>query len=798
MPKATSSNSKKILKALGQSRKPVSKNGRRGRKSWVFGTKISFMEKLRPSYMLAKEAGPEAVGLWARSAATRFKLAYGELPLTEDLEEEPEMPDDEDVASWQEGFSEGCKSLSSEEAAESIKALDAFRTKVMQWAYQHFGVAVNGPTANPVALAVTTAIAKSRERRPQYQQPERVYEVLYWTDRHQEDYRRSYAAFCLEHGPKYKAELDQRVRDDAASDEEPMLSDYPSDDDWPAYEKYIPSRERKSQGLKLRREITSKAWADAPDDIRQHVMSQRQQLFDNALEAYESQVDATTGERTLSADDVLRQGAVPMQTIVDTLAREAGVSCHMIIIGRFGTEGRLQVKSVHGGPTADGLMWNQYDRVGFGNVVESALRYGERLFGSSTTTAPPAQESPSGSSPPSPNPPPKRKRRQSKKAGTRKRQRARDSDEDSANDSNDSLDLNDDSESEDDDDLPLKLVTQSRRAQLRRQAQASASRPTTDPLPRPSSNSAAEPTAGEEPTGGQEPPTGEEPTAGGDHEQPSVQNEPAPSPTPPPGHPSAPICPPDPAAVQKEVMRGLSTPTAQTLSLPPTPRPTEPPTGPSIPGFVRNSVPPEDLEFDWVVDDEWPVELKKAFDGLQRGREWGVAWKSLVHSLLVLERAHGFPAAGDDIPIPASSRPAAFTHFNKWRGKWTRIYGITKDGKRCNTALVACRDEWWTWYKSTVLVEGRKNGDTVIQDPDIEWGSMLDYRGAAGFLRVVGSLLWWGDAVHDDSYKPTPTDLLDWHLAVEEVGWTLDTLIPRIRKRRQPKDIDSGRELRAR
>ncbi|KIY60983.1 hypothetical protein CYLTODRAFT_460240 [Cylindrobasidium torrendii FP15055 ss-10] len=61
MPKVAKSNSKKVLKALGQrSRAPVSQT-KRGRKSWVFGTKISFMEKLRPSYMLAKEAGPDAV-----------------------------------------------------------------------------------------------------------------------------------------------------------------------------------------------------------------------------------------------------------------------------------------------------------------------------------------------------------------------------------------------------------------------------------------------------------------------------------------------------------------------------------------------------------------------------------------------------------------------------------------------------------------------------------------------------------------------------------------------------------------
>ncbi|KIY60893.1 hypothetical protein CYLTODRAFT_460325 [Cylindrobasidium torrendii FP15055 ss-10] len=701
------------------------------------------------------------------------------------------MPDDDEVAGWQEGFSEGCKSLSREQAAESIKALDLFRTKVMQWAYQHFGVAVNGPTTNPVALAVTTAIANSNERRPQYQQLERVYEALYWADRHQEEYRRRYSEFCIEHGKKCKTKADQRVRDEAASDEEPMLSDAPSDNDWGAYENYISPRERKSHGMKLRREISARGWADAPEDIRQHVTSQRQQLYDTAIEDYELRMNSTR-ERTIAPDDIIRQGAIPMQTIVDTIAQAAGVSCHMIVIGRLGTEGRLQVKSVHGGPTADGLTWNQYDRVGFGNVVESALRYGERLFGSSSTTAPapsPAPDSSSGPSPSLPKPTPKRKHADPKKAGASKRRRAHDSDRESGSESEASLDLHDESESNDDD-MPLRLVTQSRRARRRAHDQPPAPRSSTAPIPRPASAPA--------------------PTAGEDQEQPIVQNEPAPSPVRPPTLQHTPD-----SSIQEQPSRGVSTPTARTLSLPPTPPPIEqppppppieqpppppiePPTGPTAPGFVRNSVPPEDLDFDWEVDDEWPAELKKAFGGLQRGKDWGLAWKSLVHSLIVLERAHGFPVAGGDVPIPTSTRPAAFTHFNKWRGKWTRVYAITKDGKKSNTALVTCRDERWTWYKSDVLVEGRRNGNTVIQDPDIEWGAMLDYRGAAGFVRVVGSLLWWGDAVHDDAYKPSSTDLLDWHLAIEEVGWTLDTIIPRIRKRRQPKDISSTRELRAR
>lgn len=127
---STKAGSKKnAAKVLTRLRKSKSKQpAKRGRKSWIYGTKLSFFEKMRPGYLKAKETSDEAVGLWARSAAIRYKLAYGEIAPKADLKEEPEMPDDEEVIGWQEGYMEGLKELPKAEADAQLTELDALRT----------------------------------------------------------------------------------------------------------------------------------------------------------------------------------------------------------------------------------------------------------------------------------------------------------------------------------------------------------------------------------------------------------------------------------------------------------------------------------------------------------------------------------------------------------------------------------------------------------------------------------------------------------------------------------------------
>ncbi|SJL00833.1 uncharacterized protein ARMOST_04147 [Armillaria ostoyae] len=192
----------------------------------------------------------------------------------------------------------------------------------------------------------------------------------------------------------------------------------------------------------------------------------------------------------------------------------------------------------------------------------------------------------------------------------------------------------------------------------------------------------------------------------------------------------------------------------------------------------------------WISVDRggWYSELSKAFNALCRGRAWDLLWTRATDSLIVFERRCGFQEKGKG--LPAKLRPPFIHQFMKEHRWWDKQRDVG-DLKELNKA-------WWAWWGSFQPAERSQGSFAFKKSQNVNWSGLERCHGGTGFMLVMGSLLWWGEAIHKDEERGE--DWWNWRMALEEFTWALkhiirtatpnETHVPKKRKRSQIAEED--------
>ncbi|KAJ7446062.1 hypothetical protein FB451DRAFT_1412422 [Mycena latifolia] len=229
------------------------------------------------------------------------------------------------------------------------------------------------------------------------------------------------------------------------------------------------------------------------------------------------------------------------------------------------------------------------------------------------------------------------------------------------------------------------------------------------------------------------------------------------------------------------------TPTRALTPTPPTraPTPVRVPTPPPMPARPRPKPKPKPKAkkavagtsvdsgpMGWETQDTsaWLAELRNAFSGFARGKDWGgEEWAECVRLLIALESAWGFPNKGLlSAPNEATSeRPKEVPQFMQAARKWTStVELLSAAGPRDVEGSFGNR--WWSWW-GEVQPPSHVNAKGEWEAPEKvgveEWEDIGKMHGRNGMLLFVGALLWWGEAAAANEEERGPL-LDDWRLAV--------------------------------
>ncbi|KAJ7017499.1 hypothetical protein C8F04DRAFT_1279277 [Mycena alexandri] len=153
---------------------------------------------------------------------------------------------------------------------------------------------------------------------------------------------------------------------------------------------------------------------------------------------------------------------------------------------------------------------------------------------------------------------------------------------------------------------------------------------------------------------------------------------------------------------------------------------------------------------------KWTEEMTNAHRAFERGKSWGVEWAGCVDRFFDFEAACGYAESGSQ--MSATDRPAAVGWFLGRRRNWDKAVSVGTVGDAKTPGTYAF--EWWKWW-------------VRVQPKDADWKWMAKFHGKNRMLHVVGSLLWWGEALEADN----PLDHMEWVLAVEEVDAVLAEML---------------------
>ncbi|KAJ7140047.1 hypothetical protein C8R43DRAFT_1131787 [Mycena crocata] len=190
----------------------------------------------------------------------------------------------------------------------------------------------------------------------------------------------------------------------------------------------------------------------------------------------------------------------------------------------------------------------------------------------------------------------------------------------------------------------------------------------------------------------------------------------------------------------------------------------------------------------WDIQDmeNWPDELKRCFEALSRGREWGgEEWEACVLQLLALERARGFAAKGLLSAPSGKKSPDKVPAWMRAYRRWENTAKITSAvGPRDVEELFAAH--WWGWWAHAQPPARTDNETESLEwtspgDMDVEaWKDVGKMVGRNGMLLYVGALLWWGEAVvamAEDDEEELEGLLDEWREAVEDVRDVLEMAV---------------------
>ncbi|KAJ7159904.1 hypothetical protein C8R43DRAFT_1124269 [Mycena crocata] len=168
----------------------------------------------------------------------------------------------------------------------------------------------------------------------------------------------------------------------------------------------------------------------------------------------------------------------------------------------------------------------------------------------------------------------------------------------------------------------------------------------------------------------------------------------------------------------------------------------------------------------------WPAELQKLYAAMEQCSQWGKQWEDLADALVAFEEACGFPF--DCVGMAKAGRV-------KMVERWMQIgrpysYGPTPTSTETVSTL---QEEFWAWWTGLQpLVRVHRDGG-LDHPVGLDWGRLKDHAGRNGLGLVCVTLMWWGTLVHRTKGGDVPdaAAIADWEGTVEDVVWTLESLV---------------------
>ncbi|KAJ7182651.1 hypothetical protein C8R43DRAFT_940774 [Mycena crocata] len=191
--------------------------------------------------------------------------------------------------------------------------------------------------------------------------------------------------------------------------------------------------------------------------------------------------------------------------------------------------------------------------------------------------------------------------------------------------------------------------------------------------------------------------------------------------------------------------------------------------------------------WDMEETDGWSEELKLAWVGFARGKDWGgEEWDDCVQQLVAFERAWGFAAKGL-LSAPSGKRsPDEVPAWMRARRKWDVSVELESEiGPRNSEESFAAR--WWSWWAELQPAARKIDEDDWVAPGKLQvpsdWDDVAKTYGRNGLLLYVGGLLWWGEAaaaVAEEDEEEAETLLDEWRQAVKDVSEVLVEVVKRV------------------
>ncbi|KAJ7429401.1 hypothetical protein B0H11DRAFT_1945070 [Mycena galericulata] len=707
------------------------KGGKRGKKSWVSGTKLAFFERRKEDWRLAVQG--DSAGAFYSHVSKLFISKYGwHFDLATDLEEDSEDPDDDtaDMIYDDEDDQED------EENEARFEYYTDLRTKVGQWYRYHYRK-ITG------AENFASLFAEGEGVGPK---PPRVKRVLHVYSAHY-------------YATRVKASYEK---------------------EWTRVTGLLVEGEEKPHKVNVRNGVTKKCWEAETAEFRKMVEDLRDRENKEAREKWEAEQEREVSERTAEDyDQALRNAAVTLQPFADAASKRYGMAVSILLVGPVGAKGgAIEVRSVHAGTTrgSNQKSWPLADADGFKTVVNTMLRFGILAYSQEQcdaravtgatanaptvtratlpTSAPPVTPSlvasastapsvttllvPAGTPAPelvaangsSVGAPKKPAVKAKEKAGPAKKGRG-------------------------------KQHGGAKEVVLGPQPE----RPRPRPLGRKGPSGAAAGTTLEAPdAGGADDVPPDAPDArgnagvgggddGGDDIPPDARGNAGIG-----GDSGGDDIPPDAPDARGDA--GTSDGGKEGGD-----------------GEQQQEEEEETPAPSWAprTQSRWPEECQKLYRAMEKfGTSWGPEWEALADAYVAFEEACGFPY--ERVSMEKKGRVPL---IDRWM-KMNRPYNFTL-ALREEESVELLADQWWSWWKNLQPPERIREDGGLARPMTLDWGNVRDHAGRNGMGLVVLVLLWWGLYGRVQGPKGpvagTAQAMADWGVAVEEATWALESLV---------------------
>ncbi len=137
----------------------------------------------------------------------------------------------------------------------------------------------------------------------------------------------------------------------------------------------------------------------------------------------------------------------------------------------------------------------------------------------------------------------------------------------------------------------------------------------------------------------------------------------------------------------------------------------------------------------------------------------------VVDSFIVFEWAYGFAEKGKG--LGAKNHPACVHAFMKEHRRWGKPRDIGD--------LKIFNEEWWVWWGSLQPSGWSEGSFSFARQRELDSEGLEKCNGGMGFLLMLGTLLWWGEAAY--AVGKGLEAWWNWQEALVDFTWAIEHMI---------------------